>query len=117
MLAQEAARLQRSCHRLIWLNPLLGSPTYQPLTRGMQAAMPFVDDFLPVHNLNSLEALASHLNSLSPKRQLGPQHRPKLQEEPKEPETVPEASGSVDTSLVDPKLAPTYRHPLWGRGR
>ena len=56
--------LQRSCHRLIWLNPLLGSPDYQPLTRGMQAALPFVDDFLPVHNLVSLEALAEHLNAL-----------------------------------------------------
>jgi hypothetical protein len=49
---------------LIWLNPLLGSPSYQPLTRGMQAALPFVDDFLPVHNLASLEALAEHLNRL-----------------------------------------------------
>ena len=64
MLRQEMSRLQRSCHRLIWLNPLLGSPDYQPLTRGMQAALPFVDDFLPVHNLASLEALAEHLNRL-----------------------------------------------------
>lgn len=112
LLAQEAARLQRSCHRLIWLNPLLGSPTYQPLTRGMQAAMPFVDDFLPVHNLNSLDALARHLNSLSPKRQLGPQRRPKLQEGPVEPE-----AGTEQPIALDPRLAPTYRHPLWGRGR
>ena len=64
LLRQEMSRLQRSCHRLIWLNPLLGSPDYQPLTRGMQAALPFVDDFLPVHNLASLEALAEHLNRL-----------------------------------------------------
>ena len=68
-LRAEIARLQRSCHRLIWLNPLLGSPDYVPLTRGMQAALPFIDDFLPVHNLASLEALARHLNSL-------PAHRP-----------------------------------------
>ena len=65
MLGREMARLQRSCHRLIWLNPLLGSPDYQPLTRGMQAALPFVDDFLPVHNLASLEALAAHLKAVS----------------------------------------------------
>ena len=58
VIRQEISRLQRSCHRLIWLNPLLGSPDYLPLTRGMQAALPFVDDFLPVHNLVSLEALA-----------------------------------------------------------
>jgi hypothetical protein len=64
VLRQEMARLSRSCYRLIWLNPLLGSPNYQPLTRGMQAALPFVDDFLPVHNLASLEALAEHLNRL-----------------------------------------------------
>ena len=68
-LRTEIARLQRSCQRLIWLNPLLGSPDYVPLTRGMQAALPHIDDFLPVHNLASLEALARHLNSL-------PAHRP-----------------------------------------
>ena len=55
---------ERSCHRLIWLNPLLGSPEYEPLTRGMVAALPHVDDFLPVHNLESLEALAKHLERL-----------------------------------------------------
>jgi uncharacterized protein with von Willebrand factor type A (vWA) domain len=64
VLRREMARLSRSCYRLIWLNPLLGSPSYEPLTRGMQAALPFVDDFLPVHNLASLEALAKHLNNL-----------------------------------------------------
>jgi uncharacterized protein with von Willebrand factor type A (vWA) domain len=68
LLAREMGRLQRSCHRLIWLNPLLGSPEYQPLTRGMQAALPFVDDFLPVHNLASLEGLAEHLNQLPIRR-------------------------------------------------
>ncbi len=66
VLAQEIARLQRSCHRLVWLNPLLGSPDYRPLTRGMQAALPFVDDFMPIHNLDSLESLARHLERLAP---------------------------------------------------
>ena len=76
-LRTEIARLQRSCQRLIWLNPLLGSPDYVPLTRGMQAALPHIDDFLPVHNLASLEALAKHLNSLPahrPARRHGPLH-------------------------------------------
>jgi uncharacterized protein with von Willebrand factor type A (vWA) domain len=68
ILRAEMSRLQRTCHRLIWLNPLLGAPDYQPLTRGMQAALPFVDDFLPVHNLDSLEALARHLNTLPRRR-------------------------------------------------
>ncbi|MCC7362002.1 MAG: VWA domain-containing protein [Anaerolineales bacterium] len=68
LAAREMARLQRTCHRLIWLNPLLGSPEYEPLTRGMQAALPYVDDFLPVHNLASLEELADHLATLDDKR-------------------------------------------------
>ena len=58
---REMARLQRSCRRLIWLNPLLGAPGYQPLTQGIRAALPYVDAFLPVHNLESLEALADML--------------------------------------------------------
>lgn len=61
LLRQEAARIQRNCCRLVWLNPLLGSPEYKPLTRGSQAMLPYVDDFLPVHNLASLEALAREL--------------------------------------------------------
>ncbi|GAB4577918.1 MAG: VWA domain-containing protein [Anaerolineales bacterium] len=61
LLSKEMARLHRTCHRLIWLNPLLGSPVYEPLTRGIQAALPHIDDFLPVHNLASLEHLAKHL--------------------------------------------------------
>lgn len=64
LLAKEVDRLRRSCHRLIWLNPLLGSPEYEPLTRGMVAALPYVNDFLPVHNLESLEELARHLERL-----------------------------------------------------
>ena len=64
MLRREMARLQRSCYRLIWLNPLLGLADYEPLTRGMQAALPFIDDFLPVHNLASLEDLALRLAHL-----------------------------------------------------
>lgn len=68
VLSQEMARLQRSCFRLIWLNPLLGSTRYEPLTRGMQAAMPYIDDFLPVHNLASLEDLGKHLEQLALER-------------------------------------------------
>ena len=109
LLVREAARLQRSCHRLIWLNPLLGSPDYQPLTKGMQAALPYADDFLPVHNLNSLEALALHLNNLSPQRILGPQYR---RVPPPEPEPQPEPK---ELPEIDPSRAPTFRHPLWGR--
>jgi uncharacterized protein len=68
LLAGEMARLQRSCHRLIWLNPLLGSPDYEPLTRGIQTALPFVDDFLPIHDLASLEELARRLEAIPERR-------------------------------------------------
>lgn len=61
LLSKEMSRLQRSCHRLIWLNPLLGNARYQPLTQGMQAALPYIDDFLPVHNLLSVEQLGQTL--------------------------------------------------------
>lgn len=68
LLSREMGRLQRSCHRLVWLNPLLGNVNYQPLTLGMQAALPYVDDFLPVHNLASLEQLGAKLSSLGVSR-------------------------------------------------
>jgi uncharacterized protein with von Willebrand factor type A (vWA) domain len=55
------ARLARLAHRVIWVNPLKGSPRYEPLARGMAASLPFVDAFLPGHNLESLEQLAGAL--------------------------------------------------------
>lgn len=64
LLSREMARLQRQSYRLLWLNPLLGSEGYQPLTQGIQAVLPYVDDFLPIHNLASLEALAEVLNDV-----------------------------------------------------
>lgn len=63
LLAREIARLHRSVHRLIWLNPLLGAPDYQPLAAGIRTVLPHVDDFLPLHNLVSLEALAQRLGA------------------------------------------------------
>ena len=82
LLRREMARLQRSCHRLIWLNPLLGSAEYEPLTRGIQAALPYVDDFLPVHNLASLEELADQLERLDDRRPIRRQQRPELDLQP-----------------------------------
>ena len=65
LLNKEADRLHRSCHRLIWLNPNLGYEDFQPLTQGLQAIQPHVDEFLPIHNLNSLTDLVNHLSNLS----------------------------------------------------
>lgn len=64
LLGAEMARLQRSCRRVIWLNPLLGAPGYQPLTQGIRASLPYVDHFLPIHNLKSMEALAKLLGAV-----------------------------------------------------
>jgi len=68
VLRHQIRRLQRSCHRLIWLNPLVGTLDYAPLTRGLQAALPFVDDFLPARTLANLADLALHLNALPGRR-------------------------------------------------
>jgi uncharacterized protein with von Willebrand factor type A (vWA) domain len=62
VLAAALRLIRRRAGRVVWLNPLLGSPAYRPLARGMQAALPHVDVFAPVHDLPSLEALARHLS-------------------------------------------------------
>ncbi len=62
VLGQALATLRRRAGRLVWLNPLLGSPGYEPLTRGMQAALPHLDVFAPANDLTSLEQLARHLS-------------------------------------------------------
>jgi uncharacterized protein with von Willebrand factor type A (vWA) domain len=54
VLDAEMAKLRARAFRLVWLNPLLGSPNYQPLCKGMHTALPYVHDFMPVHNADSL---------------------------------------------------------------
>ena len=110
LLSKEMHRLQRSCHRLIWLNPLLGAANYEPLTRGIQAAMPYVDDFLPAHNLDSLEALAGCLSQLGPHRRLSA-GRGRAREDPAEPEVAP-----APRRLVNPALAAMLRPPPGSTG-
>jgi uncharacterized protein with von Willebrand factor type A (vWA) domain len=61
ILGEALRAIHRRAGRVVWLNPLLGSPSYKPLTRGMQAALPHVDVFASAHNVASLEALARHL--------------------------------------------------------
>src|SRR5207249_1250552 len=62
LLAAELLRIKRRAGRVIWLNPLLGNPSYEPLTRGMAAALPLIDDFAPGHNLAALRDLANKLS-------------------------------------------------------
>jgi uncharacterized protein len=61
-LDAEMRRLHHSCRRLIWLNPLLRYEAFEPKSAGIRAMLPHVDDFRPVHNLDSLAALVSALN-------------------------------------------------------
>ena len=64
LVATETARLRRNCHRLVWLNPLAGTPGYQPLAGGMRAAYPYIDDFLPAGTVASLERLGEILGGV-----------------------------------------------------
>jgi uncharacterized protein with von Willebrand factor type A (vWA) domain len=64
LVASETARLRRNCHRLVWLNPLAGTPGYQPLAGGMRAAYPYIDDFLPAGTVASLERLGEILGGV-----------------------------------------------------
>lgn len=61
LLGEQMARLSRLAHRVIWLNPLKEHAAYEPLARGMKAALPHIDVFASGHNLASLEALAGEL--------------------------------------------------------
>src|ERR1051326_1345315 len=68
VLKAEMDRLQHSSHRLIWLNPLLGSPHYRPVTIGLKTGRPFVDDFLSAHSLDSLLELGKVLEQIDDSR-------------------------------------------------
>lgn len=65
LLGAEMGRLARLSHRIVWVNPLKADDRYEPLARGMQAALPHVDVFVSGHNLATLEDLASLLPALS----------------------------------------------------
>ncbi len=69
-LSREMERLHKSCSRLIWLNPLLRYAGFAPKSLGMRAILPHVDEFRPVHNLESLEAVVAALGETG-RRRLG----------------------------------------------
>ena len=64
VLAREMATLRRSCHRLIWIDPLAARAGFEPATAGLQAALPHVDEFVPAASVASLAALAERLGDL-----------------------------------------------------
>ncbi len=70
VLRREFAAFSRSVHRIVWLNPLAGREGFEPQTRGMQAVLPFVDDFMPVGNLADLTAVVRLLESVPKRKEL-----------------------------------------------
>jgi uncharacterized protein with von Willebrand factor type A (vWA) domain len=64
LLEREMQSLKRRSYKIVWLNPLLASDNYEPLCKGMQAALPYIDVFLSVHNLNSLVTLGRTLQKM-----------------------------------------------------
>ena len=71
-MSEQMQRLRRVANRLVWVNPLKASPGYAPLARGMAAALPYVDDFVEGHNLESLERLADLVLTDTGHRSRGP---------------------------------------------
>ncbi len=67
-IAKEMDRLHKSCRRLIWLNPLLRYAGFEPKSLGMRAILPHVDEFRPIHNLDSLDELVRALSAPGPRR-------------------------------------------------
>lgn len=72
-LEKEMDRLHKSCRRLIWLNPLLRFEGFEPKSQGIRAILPYVDEFRPVHNLESLTQLTEALNRPPGRRREGMQ--------------------------------------------
>jgi uncharacterized protein with von Willebrand factor type A (vWA) domain len=72
LLSRNMDRLHRSCRRLIWLNPLLRWSGFEPKSQGIRAMLPHVDEFLPIHNLNSLRGLVDSLSRPASLRGPGP---------------------------------------------
>jgi uncharacterized protein with von Willebrand factor type A (vWA) domain len=64
LLAREMGTLRRSCHRLLWIDPLAARPGFEPTTMGLRAALPFVDELVPAASVASLEELATRLGKL-----------------------------------------------------
>jgi uncharacterized protein with von Willebrand factor type A (vWA) domain len=64
LLRREMSKIQRRAYRVLWINPLMGGASYEPTCRGMRCALPYVDSFLPGHNIEALETVAGTIRSL-----------------------------------------------------
>src|SRR5437879_1302047 len=65
LLEQEMKMPKRRCSKMLWLNPLLGDKNYEPLCKGMQIVLPYLDYFLPAHNVESLINLSRTLEQVA----------------------------------------------------
>jgi len=65
VLREALRRIRRRSHKILWLNPLMGCPEYQPICRGMAAALPWVDRLLPAHNLKALAGVVQTIGELA----------------------------------------------------
>jgi len=110
LVAAETARLRRNCHRLIWLNPLAGTPGYQPLAGGMRAALPYVDDFLPAGTVASLERLGQILGGVRSADTRRGSEAAAHAAIPAAPVDV--AAVAPPRTVVDPAADPTAPRPL-----
>ena len=108
IVAAETARLRRNCHRLIWLNPLAGTPGYQPLAGGMRAAFPYIDDFLPAGTVASLERLGEILGGV---RSADTRHGAEAAAHAAIPLPTPAVVGPPP-SLSGPAADPTAARPI-----
>jgi uncharacterized protein with von Willebrand factor type A (vWA) domain len=109
LVASETARLRRNCHRLIWLNPLAGTPGYQPLAGGMRAAYPYIDDFLPAGTVASLERLGEILGGV---RSADTRHGAEAAAHAALP-GVTDLTGVLPPAVVDgPATDPTSARPI-----
>jgi len=121
LVATETARLRRNCHRLVWLNPLAGTPGYEPLAGGMRAAYPYIDDFLPAGTVASLERLGEILAGVrsgdvtrggeaAAAADAGARAGTTIRDFTAAPPPLPIDAGSVGSSHARP-LSPTPRPP------
>jgi uncharacterized protein with von Willebrand factor type A (vWA) domain len=109
IVAAETARLRRNCHRLVWLNPLAGTPGYQPLAGGMRAAFPYIDDFLPAGTVASLERLGEILGGV---RSADTRRGSEAAAHAAVPAGLPEAPVSAAPPAVDTPSDPSAARPL-----
>jgi hypothetical protein len=109
LVATETARLRRNCHRLVWLNPLAGTPGYQPLAGGMRAAHPYIDDFLPAGTVASLERLGEILGGVRAGDTRRGSEAAAHAALPSGGPPVPRVPGVVGGKTVDPTVARPLR--------